>query len=105
MYSLSATNDSWAYSPLLATMNVVQVTDSTPSEYPKLTRLQENTHFANSSSIDRRKFLSSQQTRSETPFPSTFIAGDFSNPFVDFNSFSVTLPYVGFKVDVFKVLD
>jgi Protein of unknown function (DUF1769) len=46
--------------------------------------------------------LSSTQNRAETPFPSTFIAGDFSNPFIDFNSFSVTLPYVGLKLDALK---
>jgi Protein of unknown function (DUF1769) len=54
------------------------------------------------SSSERRKFLSHQQTRSSTLFPTTYISGDFSNPFIDFNTFSVTLPYVGLKVDVLK---
>ena len=35
-------------------------------------------------------------------FPSTYISGDFSNPFIDFNSFTVQLPYVGLRVDVLK---
>ena len=35
-------------------------------------------------------------------FPTTYIAADFTNPFIDFNSFSVQLPYVGLKVDVLK---
>jgi len=83
-------------------------------KYIKLTRISESTileplHDDNSppqshitSSSDRRKLLSKQQTRASTAFPSTYISGDFCNPFVDFNSFSVQLPYVGLKVDVLK---
>jgi hypothetical protein len=100
-------------------MNVVHTTNepkptSTP-EYKTLTRLEESTTVSPlsqdgtatppksmTSSSDRRKHFSSHHVRSETAFPSTYIAGDFSNPFVDFNSFSVTLPYVGLKVDVLK---
>ena len=102
----------------MATMNVIHTTNEPkPSEpkYKTLTRLEESTMLpplslngtstppkSLTSSSDRRKYLSSQQTRSHTAFPSTYVAGDFSNPFVDFNSFSVTLPYVGLKVDVLK---
>jgi hypothetical protein len=51
---------------------------------------------------ERRRWLSSAQTRASTAFPSTYVAGDFSNPFIDFNTFSVQLPYVGLKIDVLK---
>jgi Protein of unknown function (DUF1769) len=99
-------------------MNTVHMTSdgkssSTP-KYNKLTRMAESTilaplHDDNSpphshvtSSSDRRKWLSNQQTRASMAFPSSYISGDFCNPFVDFNSFSVQLPYVGLKVDVLK---
>jgi len=98
-------------------MNVVYTaTDAKPSSptYTKLTRLSESTTLTSldgtktpptdpiTSSSDRRKWLSSHQTRTSTAFPATYVAGDFSNPFIDFNSFSVQLPYVGLKVDVLK---
>ena len=99
-------------------MNTVHMTsDEKPSSIPKynkLTRISESTilvplhddkstpHFHVTSSSDRRKWLSDQQTRASTAFPSSYISGDFCNPFVDFNSFSVQLPYVGLKVDVLK---
>jgi hypothetical protein len=107
----------WAYSPLLATLNVVHITpDAKPSypRYTKLKRLSESTTLTPldgtdtpsteplTTSAERRKWLSSDQTRTSTAFPSTYISGDFSNPFIDFNSFSVQLPYVGLKVDVLK---
>jgi Protein of unknown function (DUF1769) len=110
-------DDRWAYSPLLATMNTVHITsDTKPSSprYTKLTRLSESTALNPldgtmtppkgpvTISSDRRKWLSSYQARTSTAFPSTYISGDFSNPFIDFNSFSVQLPYVGLKVDVLK---
>jgi len=99
-------------------MNTVHMTSdgkpaSTP-ENPKLKRLSESTtlaplhnddngsHHHITSSPERRKWLSNQQTRVSTAFPSSYIAGDFCNPFVDFNSFSVQLPYVGLKIDVLK---
>lgn len=98
-------------------MNVVYTTDDTKPEMPtyrKLTRLSESTTLSSldgsktppkgslTSSSERRKCLSTRQTRASTAFPPTYIAGDFSNPFIDFNSFSVQLPYVGLKVDVLK---
>src|SRR5271155_3572085 len=99
-------------------MNTVHMTSnekssSTP-KYNKLTRMSESTtlvllHDDNSphhshvtSSSDRRKWLSNQRTRASIAFPSSYISGDFCNPFIDFNSFSVHLPYVGLKVDVLK---
>jgi hypothetical protein len=99
-------------------MNTVHMTSnekssSTP-KYNKLTRMSESTilvplhddnsppHSQVTSSSDRRKWLSNQQTRASMAFPSSYISGDFCNPFVDFNSFSVQLPYVGLKVDVLK---
>jgi Protein of unknown function (DUF1769) len=78
-------------------MNVVHIADSPSTSFPHLSRLSESTPYP-----DRRRTLSSHSVRSSTPFPSKFVAGDFSNPFVDFNDFSVTLPYVGLKVDVLK---
>jgi hypothetical protein len=110
-------NVRWAYSPLLATLNVVHtIQDVEPSslKYTKLTRLSESTTLDSldetntpskglvTTSAERRHWLSSHQTRTSTAFPSTYISGDFSNPFIDFNSFSVQLPYVGLKVDVLK---
>lgn len=97
-------------------MNTLQITDDGPDteKLPKLTRLSESTtlHPLNNckpshkehitSSADRRKWLTSHDTRTTLAFPSTYIAGDFSNSFVDFNTFSVLLPYVGLKVDVLK---
>jgi hypothetical protein len=110
-------NDRWAYSPLLATLNTVQVTpDAKPTtpKYKKLYRLSESTFLSPldgsktppkgpiTSETERRKWLSSPAVRTQTAFPSTYVAGDFSNPFIDFNTFSVHLPYVGLKVDVLK---
>jgi len=107
----------WAYSPLLATMNVVQTSsDPKPAtlDHRMLSRITESTDLKRldgtktppsspiTSSSDRRRWLSSQQTRTSTAFPSTYITGDFSNPFIDFNTFSVALPYVGLKIDVLK---
>jgi Protein of unknown function (DUF1769) len=97
-------------------MNVVYMTNDTKPAMPtykKLTRLSESTTLSPldgtkapkgllTSSSERRKWLSSGQTRASTAFPSTYISGDFSNPFVDFNSFSVQLPYVGLRVNVLK---
>ena len=98
-------------------MNTVYMTadekPSSPQKYAKLTRISESTALvplnnnndqARSyiASSERRKMLSNQQTRAITAFPSTYISGDFCNPFVDFNSFSVQLPFVGLKVDVLK---
>jgi Protein of unknown function (DUF1769) len=98
-------------------MNTVHTTtDAKPISltYTKLTRLSESTTLTPldgtktppkgpiTSSSDRRKWLSSHQTRTSTAFPATYVSGDFSNPFIDFNSFSVHLPYVGLKVDVLK---
>jgi hypothetical protein len=115
MFRTYMINVRWAYSPLLATLNVVHTTlDAKPSlpAYTKLTRLSESTTLTRldatdtpsyepvTTSAERRKWLSSYQTRTSTAFPSTYISGDFSNPFIDFNSFSVQLPYVGLKVDV-----
>jgi hypothetical protein len=107
----------WAYSPLVATMNEVHITTeetSTNPKYRKLTRLSELSLLKPldgnqnppkgpmTQAADRRKWLSSQSVRAGTAFPSTYVAGDFANPFIDFNTFSVTLPYVGLKVDVLK---
>jgi len=108
----------WAYSPLLATMNVVHTTsDPLPSnrKQPALAgHLTESTTLTPlsgtatppktpiTSSTERRKYLSSLQTRHSVAFPATYISGDFSNPFVDFNTFTVQLPYVGLKIDVLK---
>lgn len=98
-------------------MNVVHTTSEpkpTKLQDKPLTRLSENTdlkrrdgsqtppHAPITSPADRRRWLSSAQTRSSTAFPSTYVSGDFSNPFIDFNNFSVQLPYVGLKVDVLK---
>jgi len=99
-------------------MNTVHLTSDEKSSstpiYNKLMRMSESTtlvplHDNNSpphshitSSSDRRKWLSNQRTRASMGFPSSYISGDFCNPFVDFNSFSVQLPYVGLKVDVLK---
>lgn len=117
MFRRNMINVRWAYSPLLATLNVVHTTpDAKPSPpvYTKLTRISESTTLTPldgtntpskepvTTSAERRKWLSSHQTRTSTAFPSTYISGDFSNPFIDFNSFSVQLPYVGLKVDVLK---
>lgn len=108
----------WAYSPLLATMNVVHTTSDPLPSHPKQPALTG--HFPESttltslsgtetppktpitSSTERRKYLSSHQTRRSVAFPTTYVSGDFSNPFVDFNTFSVHLPYVGLKIDVLK---
>ena len=110
-------NRPWAYSPLLATMNVVHITSDPPASQPsysKLRRLNEDTFLTPihgtstqptgpiTSSSSRRKWLSSYYSRKSTRFPTTYIAGDFSNSFVDFNSFTVILPYVGLKLDVLK---
>jgi hypothetical protein len=110
--------DRWAYSPLLATMNVVHTTSDPLPSHPKPPTLTghvtESTTLTSlsgtstppktpiTSSADRRKYLSSPQARQSTAFPATYIAGDFSNPFVDFNTFTVQLPYVGLKIDVLK---
>jgi Protein of unknown function (DUF1769) len=99
-------------------MNVVNVTSEPlppQPEYTKLSRIQEHTTLSPLNGTDtvnqkgpvtisseRRKWLSTQSSRKNKTFPSTYISGDFSNPFIDFNSFSVTLPYVGLKVDVLK---
>jgi Protein of unknown function (DUF1769) len=97
-------------------MNVLQVTNEEHNleKVPKLTRLHESTTLhpidasqpsqkgTITSSAERRKWLTSHDTRESLELPSTYIAGDFSNPFVDFNTFSVLLPYVGLKVDVLK---
>jgi hypothetical protein len=107
----------WAYSPLLATMNTVHIThDIKPSKLTpsKIPRLSESTFLSPldgsktppkgpiTHAADRRKWLSSHSVRTGTAFPSTYVAGDFSNEFIDFNTFSVHLPYVGLKVDVLK---
>jgi len=96
-------------------VNALQVTEDEHNieKVPKLTRLHESTtlhpldsskpsHKSITSTVERRKWLTSHETRESLAFPSTYIAGDFSNPFVDFNTFSVLLPYVGLKVDVLK---
>ena len=100
-------------------MNTVHMTSDPlpstlpPTHPPKLTRLTESTTLTPvngttppksplTSSAERRKYLSSPQTRHSTAFPTTYISGDFSNPFVDFNTFTVQLPYVGLKIDVLK---
>jgi Protein of unknown function (DUF1769) len=98
-------------------MNTVHTTSeerpSTPT-YTKLGRIHESASLSPldgassptkgpiTSSSERRKLLSSHDARASTAFPSTYVAGDFSNPFIDFNSFSVQLPYVGLRVDVLK---
>jgi hypothetical protein len=98
-------------------MNTIHTTsESKPStpKYTKLTRLTESTTLSPTdgtktppegpitSAADRRRHLASADVRSSTAFPSTYTSGDFSNPFIDFNTFSVQLPYVGLKIDVLK---
>lgn len=98
-------------------MNTVHITsDPLPSDPhpPSLTRLTESTTLSPlsgtktppkspmTSSADRRKYLSYPETRQSAAFPATYVSGDFANPFVDFNTFTVQLPYVGLKIDVLK---
>jgi hypothetical protein len=96
------------------TIHITSTTKPTNPKYTKLTRLTESTTLSPvdgtktppegpiTSPADRRRYLSSSYARSATAFPSTYISGDFSNPFIDFNTFSVQLPYVGLKIDVLK---
>jgi hypothetical protein len=98
-------------------MNTIHTTSTakpTTPKYTKLTRLTESTTLSPvdgtktppegpmTSLADRRRHLSSSDARSAIAFPSSYISGDFANPFIDFNTFSVQLPYVGLKIDVLK---
>ena len=99
-------------------MNVVRTASEPkpPSLDPhkSLSRIKESTELhsldgtktppqsALTSPSERRRWLSSATIRTSTAFPSTYVEGDFANPFIDFNTFSVVLPYVGLKVDVLK---
>ena len=93
-----------ASEPKLPSLNahksLSRITEST--ELHPLDRTKTPLQSAITSPSERRRWLSSATTRTSTAFPSTYVEGDFSNPFIDFNTFSVALPYVGLKVDVLK---
>lgn len=91
----------WAFSPLVATMNLLNTTGSTTGldrieedtsnlVHEKITTKQRRTYFADKSHREKYRLTNSQ------------IAGDFSNPFIDFNTLSIALPYVNLHISILQ---
>lgn len=91
----------WAFSPVLATMNLLNTTgdvkdlgrieeDTSNLVKEKITTKQRRTHFADKSHRERYSLKDLS------------IAGDFSNPFIDFNTLSIALPYVNLHFSILQ---
>ncbi|ORX89135.1 DUF1769-domain-containing protein [Basidiobolus meristosporus CBS 931.73] len=100
----------WAFSPLLVTMNVVNVKpahqDIQLSE-GLIQRIQEDTSSLlekQLTSAERRDYLSKAENRKAVKLRTDMLYQfDFFNPYINFNSHSLVLP--GFELDVMKYYD
>lgn len=91
----------WAFSPLLATMNLINTTGNTNG----LDRIEEDTSNLVKEKIttkQRRTYFAEKAHREKFNLKDMTLAGDFSNPFIDFNTLSVALPYVNFHVSILQ---
>lgn len=91
----------WAFSPLLATMNLLNTTGNTKG----LGRIEEDTSNLVKEKIttkQRRIYFAEKTHREKYQLKDIAIAGDFSNPFIDFNSLSIALPYVNLHISILQ---
>lgn len=94
----------WAFSPLLATMTTLKSYESLPSS-KELSRIEEDTKSLVGEKIDaktRRSHFGHVDKRKRHKLDGVVLEGDFSNPFIDFNTLSIALPYVGLHIDILK---
>ena len=100
----------WAFSPLLATMTTLKsyaALPPPPQSGAGLTKIEEDTSSMVGEKIDaktRRSHFGQAEKRARHGLSGDGLAleGDFSNPFIDFNSLSIALPYVGLHIDILK---
>lgn len=91
----------WAFSPLLATLNLINTTGTTQG----LDRIDEDTSNLVKEKIStkqRRTYFADKAHREKFQLKDTHIAGDFSNPFIDFNTLSIALPYVNLHISILQ---
>lgn len=92
----------WAFSPLLATMNLINTTGDVPDD---MSRIEEDTSNLVKEKIttkQRRTYFADAAHRQKHSLKDIHVAGDFSNPFIDFNSLSIALPYVNLHVSILQ---
>ncbi|PRP85880.1 glucan endo-1,3-alpha-glucosidase Agn1 [Planoprotostelium fungivorum] len=103
----------WAFSPFIVSMNKINVKiigESSPlPAWPNpdgkpitedTDALIEGLHFTDA---ERKSFFTQLEHRKDlTISPDQVWNMDFYNPYIDFQGFTVTLPAIGFKVDVMK---
>lgn len=91
----------WAFSPLLATMNLI----NTANEKTTVERIEEDTSNLVKEKIttkQRRTYFADKAHREKYNLKDMTISGDFSNPFIDFNTLSIALPYVGLHLSILQ---
>lgn len=94
----------WAFSPLIATMNLLNTVDQSPAS-PDFTRVEEDTSNLVKEKINvkqRRAYFADATHRKAQSLHGLYLSADFSNPYIDFNSLSIALPYVNLHVDILK---
>lgn len=91
----------WAFSPLLATMNLISTTGAAEG----LARIEEDTTNLVKEKIttkQRRAYFADKAHREKFNLKDMSVAGDFSNPFIDFNTLSIALPYVNLHISILQ---
>lgn len=91
----------WAFSPLLATMNLINTTGT----HTGMHRIEENTSNLVKEHIttkQRRAYFADHAHREKYELQNVHLAGDFSNPFIDFNTLSIALPYVNLHISILQ---
>ena len=90
-------------------MNKIQVAKTQctkPANQPvTMTRLMNDDLAAlqTESFSDRKTFFANPKVRQSIEVPSScLVSGDFSNPFIDFNTLRVGIPFVHLYIDVLK---
>lgn len=95
----------WAFSPLIATMNLLNTTQQPAAAETKLTRIEEDTSNLVGEKINvkqRRAHFADAEKRKGKDLKGLYVCGDFSNPFIDFNNLSISLPYVSLHVNILQ---
>ncbi|BFZ53093.1 hypothetical protein PYCC9005_000116 [Savitreella phatthalungensis] len=97
----------WAFSPLLATMTTLKSYSegSAPASGSAVGRVDEDTSSLVGEKVDaktRRSHFGHKDKRARHKLDGLTLEGDFSNPFIDFNTLSIQLPYVGLHINILQ---
>ena len=95
----------WAFSPLLSTMNILNTTTEIAPRSAPFSRLTEDTSNLVGEHISvkqRRTHFANVDARKKQNLHEMYIQGDFSNPFIDFNTLSIALPYVNLHLNILQ---